>query len=211
MKGAFMSKDDPSIQWANDVGEKQERDWDDTVSYRAIMTRDQSFLQAEEIEVTEIKIRRPRAKEYFRVASIEPGDACILWDNREAWLVQPDIAMRIRGQIEFCQLFLACNEDGEVFLLPLRDPQMHEDKAGEESRRKAVMYAQKEWVRMEWSKKFRYKIFIPTNKELKGNPVWPSLSMADLVRTVKKDRWIDSLTHTLLLKLAETEVQSDDV
>lgn len=194
------------------VSEEQSlRDWDDTVSYRAIMPRDQSFQQAEEVEVTEIKIRRPRAKEYFRVAKREPGDACILWIDRDAWIVQPDIAMRIRGQIEFCHLYLACNEDGEVFLFPLRDPLMHEDKAGEESRRKAVLHAQKQWVRMEWGKKFKYRIFTPEHKELKGNPTWPSLSMADLIRSVKNERWIDSLSHPLLLKMAETELQGDDV
>lgn len=207
-----MSMDDQSIHFSNEEEEKQERDWDETVSYRAIMPRDQSFQQAEEIEVTDIKIRRPRSKEFFRVATgTEPGDACILWDSRDAWLVQPDIALHIRGQIEFCQLYLACNEDGEIFLLPLRDPLMHEDKAGEESRRKAVMYAKKAWVRMEWSKKFKYKIFTPTNMEFKGNPVWPSSSLSDLVKAVKNDRWIDSLSHPLLQKMAETEVQSDNV
>jgi hypothetical protein len=204
-----MNTENPNFKVMDGGKQEQERDWDESLSYTHL--HDQSFNQAEDHEEKEIKIRRPRAKEYFRVAQGEPGEACILWDDREAWLVRPDLALHVRGQIEFCKLYLAVNEDGEVFLLPLRDPQMHEDRPGEDSKRRAVRMAQEAWVRMEWGKKFKYRIFTPKNKDIKGDPKWPTLGLSDSVKMVKKERFIDSPDNRLLQKAAETEVSGDDV
>ncbi len=203
-----MTTENPNFKVVD--GGKQEQAWDETTSFSALL-RDQNHTQAEEQEITDIRVRRPRAKEFFRVAEGDPGEACILWDGREAWLVRPDLALQVRGQIEFCLLYLAVTEDGEVFFLPLRDGRLHEDRAGEESRRRAVKLAQESWVRIEWGKKFRYRIFVPRNAELKVTPAWPTLGKSELLKLAMRDHWIDSPTHPLLLKSAETEVQSDDV
>jgi hypothetical protein len=184
---------------------------DTGTSYSALL-RDQKFELAEEREeLTNVEIRKPRAKEYFQVSRDEPMEACILWENKKAWIVQPELALQARGQIVFCLLYKAITEDGEIFLLPTKDPTMHEDRTGDDSLRHAIKLAQGSWVRIEWGKKFKYRVFMPENTGLRGDPKWPPLSISGLIEIVKKERWINSPTNQLLRKAAEKEVPSDDV
>jgi hypothetical protein len=204
-----MTTENIGLKVVGKPDEGQDQAWDETVSYSALV-RDQRHLQAEETEITEVQIRRTRAKEYIQVAKGDPGEACILWEGRKAWMVRPDLALQIKGPIEFCHLYLAVNEDGEVFFLPLKDSRLHEGSPGDESRQRAIRLARETWVRCEWGQKFRYRIFVPKDASLKGDPAWPSLSTLELIKIAKKDRWIDSPIHPLLLKAAEMEISNND-
>src|SRR6516162_5321905 len=113
-----------------------------------------SFLETAGVKklITTVPVRKPSKQDFNRVRP-EPeyreNFAMIyLNDEREEYLVRPEVMQELAGEVVFKTVFTAINRQGVVFLWPVRLP-APDDRKSEwaRSEREAAELAMKRWVR----------------------------------------------------------------
>jgi len=125
-----------------------------------------------------------------------------LKDDRETYLVIPDIARDIPGEYVMSTMHTCINRAGVVFLWPVRLPSPDgRQLAWHHSAQVAAEMAMKRWIRVKANMSLgAYDIFeasctIP-------EPEWPSdISFPKLLEIAFKGRLVDSLDHPVLKRL----------
>ena len=170
---------------------------------------DQNFaekLGAKSI-LTHIKVRsKPPGQEFVRVWS-EPTkrmNAAILeWQaEKELYLVAPGIfeaiANHARQRLLLPTITAASNE---FFFWALKvTPPGEKENTWNVTANNAAAMAEKKWINVNSNT----AIAAYETREAEGEipePVWPSLSMTELLRLAFKDKFIDSLDHPIVKKL----------
>jgi hypothetical protein len=120
-----------------------------------LLRLDQSFVEAAGVKklITTVPVRRPNPQDFIRVRA-EPDYretlALIeLRDDRETYLLTPDIARQLPGEYVMATLYTAINRQGVVSLWPVKLPppdgrviEWHRSAA------EAAELAMKKWVRL---------------------------------------------------------------
>jgi len=166
-----------------------------------------SFLETAGVKklLTTVPGRRPNPQDFVRVhpaPEFRENFAMIdLKDDREDYLVRPEILPELAGEVVYKTIFTAINRQSVVFLWPVRLPAPDDRKsAWPKSAREAAEMAMGKWVRMQANMSLgAYEITVAAGEM--AEPVWPDLSFQELVRIAYRDRMITSLDHAVVQRL----------
>jgi len=166
-----------------------------------------SFVETAGVKklLTTVPARRPSPQDFIRVhpaPEYRENFALIdLKDDREDYLVRPEILPELLGEVVYKTIFTAINRQGVVFLWPVRLPSPDDRKsAWPRSAREAAEMAMEKWLRLQANLNLgAYEITVAAGEM--ADPVWPELSFQELVRIAYRDRMITSLDHAVVKRL----------
>src|SRR5262245_40731166 len=155
--------------------------------------------------LTTVPARRPSPQDFVRVhpaAEYRADFAMVdLKEDREDFLVRPEILPELAGEVVFKTIYTALNRQGVVFLWPVWLPApdgRRNDWA--RSAREAAEMAMSRWVRMKSNLSLgAYEITVAASEM--AEPAWPELSFQELIRLAYRDRMITSLNHAVIKRL----------
>jgi hypothetical protein len=152
-----------------------------------------------------IPVKKPNNQDFIRVHPGEdyrlPAAVVELKDDRETFLVTPEIARDIPGEYVTVTLFTCINRQGVLFLWPVRLPSS--DGRQLEWHRSAQMAAEmamKRWCRVKANMSLgAYEVFeasatIP-------EPEWPDLTLEAMLPIAFKGMLVNSFDHPVLKRL----------
>jgi hypothetical protein len=166
-----------------------------------------SFIETAGVKklLTTVPARRPSPQDFFRVHPLpeyrENFAMIDLMDDREDYLVRPEILPDLVGEVVYKTLFTAINRQGVVFLWPIRLPAPDARKSEwPRSAREAAEKAMGQWVRLKANISLgAYEITLAGS--VMAEPVWPELSYQELVRIAYRERMITTLDHAVVKRL----------
>ena len=153
-----------------------------------------------------VPVKKPNRQDFIRIHPSEDYQLTTvvieLKDERESYLVTPDLRDELVGEVIPVTLFLAINRQGVVFFWPckLPDPSGRVN-AWHGSALEAAHLARDGWVRVTADLSLgAYRIFQATG-EL-PDPEWPTESLRELLKIAfKGGKLIDSVDHPVLKRL----------
>jgi hypothetical protein len=152
-----------------------------------------------------VPVRKPSRQEFIRVHPDEnwqlPTVVLELKEDRETYLIEPDLQSELAGECVPKVLYAAVNRQNVVTLWPVRLPDENGRlDAWNQSAHEAAQRAQSRWVRVAANMSLgAYDVF-----EAMGpfpEPQWPATAFEELLRIAFKGRYIDSLDHPVLRRL----------
>jgi hypothetical protein len=166
-----------------------------------------SFLETAGVKklLTTVPARRPSPQDFVRVhrgPEYRENFAMIdLKDDREDFLVRPELLSELAGEVVYKTIFTAVNRQGVVFLWPIRLPAPDDRKSDwARSAREAAEMAMGRWVRLKANMSLgAYEITVA--ESVMAEPDWPELSFQELVRIAYRDRMITDLEHAVVKRL----------
>ena len=178
--------------------------FDDLMSLRL----DQSYADTVGVKklLTTVPVRKPHRQEFVRVHPdqayrLTPAAIIEVREDRETYLVTPEMAPDLLGEFATATLFLTVNRQGQVQLWPVKLP--GPDGRPNEWNRTAAAAAERameKWVRVTSSMSLgAYEIF-----EASGNipePVWPDHSFEEILEIAFRDRLVNRPDHPLVQRL----------
>jgi hypothetical protein len=167
----------------------------------------QDFVETAGVKrlLTTVPVRKPNPQDFVRTHPDSDYRAALaiieLRDDREIYLVPPDIARELPGEFVMAMVFTAINRQGVVHLWPVRLPapdgriiEWHR------SAMEAAQLAMTRWVRVKANMSLgAYDLFeaaasIP-------DPTWPELSFQELLRIGFRERLITGFDHPVIKRL----------
>jgi hypothetical protein len=166
-----------------------------------------SFLETAGVKklLTTVPARRPSPQDFVRTHSApnyrENFAMIDLKDDREDFLVRPELLPELGGEVAYKTIFTAINRQDVVFLWPIRLPAPDDRKSDwSRSAREAAEMAMSQWIRLKANMGLgAYEITLA--ESVMAEPVWPELSFQELVRIAYRDRMVTSLDHAVVKRL----------
>jgi hypothetical protein len=174
----------------------------------AALRLDQSYADTVGVKklLTTVPVRKPNRQDFVRVhpdASYRLTPAAIIEvkDDREVYLVTPNLAPGLVGEFSTVTLFTTINRQGTLHLWPVKLPTSDgRQNEWHRSAAEAAERAMKKWVRVTASMSLgAYEIF-----EASGDlpePVWPDFSFQEILRIAFRERIVDRPDHPLVQRL----------
>ena len=174
----------------------------------AALRLDQSYADTVGVKklLTTVPVRKPNRQDFVRVhpdASYRLTPAAIIEvkDDREVYLVTPNLAPGLVGEFSTVTLFTTINRQGTLHLWPVKLPAPDgRHNEWHRSAAEAAERAMKKWVRVTASMSLgAYEIF-----EASGDlpePVWPDFSFQEILRIAFRERIVDRADHPLVQRL----------
>ncbi len=174
----------------------------------ASLRMDQSFADTVGVKkvLTTVPVRKPNRQEFVRVRAeptfwLTPAAIIEVKEDREVYLVRPDIVPAVPGEFATVTLFTAISRQGTLFLWPVKLP--NPDGRHNEWHRSAAEGAERamgKWVRVTASISLgAYEIF-EASGEL-PEPVWPGFSFHEILKIAFRERLVDRPDHPLVQRL----------
>lgn len=167
----------------------------------------QNFAETIGVEksILTIPVRKPSRQDFFRV---HPDPAwhletvvLELREERETYLVDPEIWSVLPNEVVPKVLFTTLNRQGVLSLWPVRLP--GEDGRHDEWSRSALeaaLMAQTTWVRMAANLSLgAYELYQAVGAL--SAPVWPEVSFQEILKIAFKERFIRDLAHPVVRRL----------
>lgn len=167
------------------------QDFDDTVGVKKLLRT--------------IPTRKPNTQDFVRTHPSEDYRLlarCVdLKDDRELFLVRPEVAHELVGETVVKTLFTAINRQGVLFVWPVSVPALDAKQLEWwRSMREAAELAMHSWVRVKANMDLgAYEIFEAGS--LMADPVWPEISFQEILRIAFRDRIIDRIDHPVVKRL----------
>jgi len=169
---------------------------------------DQSYADTVGVKklLTTVPVRKPHRQDFVRVHPdpgyrLTPAAIIEVKEDREVYLVMPDMAQALPGEFSTATLFTAISRQGTLFLWPVKLPRP--DGRQNEWHRSAAEGAERameKWVRVTSSMALgAYEIF-EASGEL-PEPVWPDYSFRQILEIAFRDRVVDRPDHPLVQRL----------
>jgi hypothetical protein len=166
----------------------------------ASLRLDQSFAETVGVKklLTTVSVHKPHRAWFVRVhpdPNYRLTPAATIEEDREVYLVTPQIALECPDEFIPVTLFTAINRQGLLFLWPVRLPGLN-GKYREWSRSlmEAAEMAQWRWIRVRSNMSVgAYEIF-----EARGQlsePEWPDIPFGEILRVAFRDRIVDRTDH----------------
>jgi hypothetical protein len=153
--------------------------------------------------INNIAVRKPHRQEFVRVNPdpeyrLTPAALIELKEDRETFLVLPNIAAEVPGEYFVATIHTAVSRQGVLFLWPVRLPgSERKQNAWHQSAALAADCATKRWVRVTANMAAGYyETFDAT--AVVSEPEWPTLPMSELLSIAFRDRVIDSPDHDVI-------------
>ena len=174
----------------------------------ASLRLDQSYADTVGVKklLTTVPVRKPGRQDFVRVHPdpgyrLTPAAIIEVKEDREVYLVMPDMAQALPGEFSTATLFTAISRQGTLFLWPVKLPRP--DGRQNEWHRSAAEGAERameKWVRVTSSMSLgAYEIF-EASGEL-PEPVWPDYSFRQILEIAFRDRVVDRPDHPLVQRL----------
>jgi hypothetical protein len=174
----------------------------------AALRLDQSYADTVGVKklLTTVPVRKPNRQEFVRVHSdlkyrLTPAAIIEVKEDREVYLVTPNMAQGLPGEFSTVTLFTAINRQGTLHLWPVKLPNP-EGRHNEwhRSAAEAAERAMRKWLRVTASMSLgAYEIF-----EASGDlpePVWPDFSFQEILKIAFRERIVDRADHPLVQRL----------
>ena len=152
-----------------------------------------------------VPVRKPGRQDWFRI-NPDPAYRLItvlieIKDDRELFLVDPDLQEELALEGIGVELLTAINRQGVVTLWPLRLPDASgRSNAWHESARIAAAQAEREWTRMVANMSLgAYELFASVGDL--PEPDWPTEPFRELFKIAFRGRLIDTRDHLVLKRL----------
>jgi hypothetical protein len=156
--------------------------------------------------LTSVPVRNPKRHDWVRVRpepehSVSGVGLIKFGDDREFYLVRPQIAAELLGEFARYSLFTTINRQGTLFLWPIRLP----DSDGRQmewhrSAHEAAVLATEGWIRIAANMNLgAYDIY--SAEAAIPDPEWPSYSLRDLLEKAFANRMIDRADHAVIQQL----------
>jgi hypothetical protein len=166
-----------------------------------------SFLETAGVKklLTTVPARRPSPQDFVRVhpaPDFRENFAMVdLKDDREDFLVRPELLPELAGEVIYKTIFTAVNRQGVCFLWPVRLPAPDDRKSDWSlSAREAAEMAMSHWVRLKANMSLgAYEITLA--ESVMAEPVWPELSYQELIRIAYRERMVTALDHAVVKRL----------
>jgi hypothetical protein len=155
--------------------------------------------------LTTVPVRKPNKQEFVRVhpgAEFREAFAVIeLKEDREHYLIMPDIAAALSTEIVTVMLYTVINRQRVVSLWPVRLP-ASDGRVIEwhRSAQEAAECAMGRWIRVVPNMSLGANEVIEATAKM-PDPEWPKYSFHELLRIGFRDRIISSLDHPVLKRL----------
>jgi hypothetical protein len=174
----------------------------------AALRLNQSFADSAGVKrlLTTVPVRKPNRQEFVRVHAdpayrLTPSAIIELKEDREVYLVTPEMAAELPGEFAVATLFLAINRQKVLFVWPVRLP-APDGKHNEwhRSLAEAAERAMSHWVRVTANMSLgAYEIAEATGTL--GEPEWPELSLDAILQVAFRGRVVDRPDHSLVRRL----------
>jgi hypothetical protein len=174
----------------------------------AALRLDQAFADTVGVKklLTTVLVRKPNRQDFVRVHPdpafrLTPAGTIEMKEEREVFLVAPNMAQPLAGEYSTVTLFTTINRQGTLHIWPVKLP-TPEGRQNEwhRSAAEAAERAMKKWVRVTASMSLgAYEVF-----EASGDfpePVWPDYSFEEILMTAFRDRIVDRPDHPLVKRL----------
>ncbi len=167
----------------------------------------QDFAQLADVKpiLATVPVRKPGRQDYVRI-NVDPDYQLTtailqLREEREDYIVAPDVRQELFGELVPVTLFTAINRQGVVFLWPCRIPdETGRSNSWHESALEAADLAREKWVRISADMSLgAYRIYVAGGQL--PEPEWPEESLGELLKIAFKSRYIDSFDHPVLKRL----------
>jgi len=167
----------------------------------------QDFLETAGVKklLATIPVRKPNPQDFVRVhpsPDFRRNFLCVdLKDDRECYIVRPEISPQLVGETVMKTIFTAINRQGVVFLWPVTIPPP-DGKSNEwwRSSREAAETATTRWVRIKADMSLgAYQIYAADG--VIPEPEWPAHTYQELLRIGFRDRMVDRVDHPLIARL----------
>jgi len=152
-----------------------------------------------------VPVRKPNRQEWVRVHPDEamrfPTPVLELKEEKETYLVAPELWVELREELIPKILFTTINRQGVLSLWPIRLP----DQDGRiddwnRSALEAAQVAMHEWVRVPSNRSLgAYEVF--RTSATPPEPEWPAVDFQTILRVAFRDRFIRDLEHVVVRKL----------
>ena len=155
--------------------------------------------------LTTIPVRRPNPQDFVRTHPSPDYRRDFLTlelkDDRESYLVRPEMAHELAGETVMRTIFTTINRQGVLFLWPVTIPPS-DGRPNEwwRSAREAAELAATRWIRLKANMALgAYEMFEAAS--VMADPEWPEVSFQELVKIAFRDRLIDSVEHPVVKRL----------
>ena len=174
----------------------------------AALRLDQSYADTVGVKklLTTVPVRKPNKQDFVRVHPdpsyrLTPAAIIEVKDDREVYLVTPNLAPGLVGEFSTVTLFTTINRQGTLHLWPVKLPASDgRQNEWHRSAAEAAERAMKKWVRVTASMSLgAYEIF-----EASGDlpePLWPDFSFQEILRIAFRERIVDRADHPLVQRL----------
>lgn len=167
----------------------------------------QNFVEMSGVQrvVTSIPIRKPTRQEFVRVRDGERSRMEVaileLKDERETYIVNPDLYPLLADELTPVVLRLTINRQDVPFLWPIRLPDANGRlNSWHDSDHQASEIAVEKWVRIAANMSAGgYDLFVATG-EL-PDPKWPAMEFKEILNLAFRGRIIESMDHSVLRRL----------
>lgn len=125
-----------------------------------------------------------------------------LKEDREIYLVLPELVPELPGEVYAATLHLAINRQGVAFLWPIRGPGPDgRYLAWWQSVADGAEQAKTHWIKLKANMALgAYEIFEAVNQNI-PEPVWPTEPFEEIVRIAFRDKLIDRPDHPVIKRL----------
>jgi hypothetical protein len=174
----------------------------------AMLRLDQSFAANLGVKklLTTVPVRKPNRQDFVRVHPapeyrLSPAAIIELKEDREVYLVTPDIASELPGEFGVASLYTTINRQGVVHLWPVKLP--GPDGKHNEWHRSAAEAAERamhRWVRVTANMSLGAYDLFEAIGEL-PEPEWPKISFQEILQVAFRDRVVNTLDHPLIQRL----------
>ena len=156
--------------------------------------------------LTTVRVSKPNKQEFVRVnpdpaCRLTPAAIVELKEDREVYLITPDMAVELPGEFSVVTLFMTINRQGVLSFWPVKLP--CPDGRHNEWHRSAAEAAERAmhcWLRITASMSLgAYEMFEATGDL--PEPKWPDLPFDEILKIAFRDHIIDRPDHPLVKRL----------
>ena len=174
----------------------------------ASLRLDQNFAETVGVKklLNTVPVRKPNRQDFVRVHRdmgyrLTPAAIIELKEDREVYLVRPDMARELPGEFTAATLYTTINRQGVLHLWPVKLP--GPDGRHNEWHRSAAEAAElaiNEWVRVTANMSLKaYEVFLATGDM--PEPTWPDLPFEKILEIAFRDRIIGNPDHPVVQRL----------
>jgi len=174
----------------------------------AALRLDQTFADSVGVKkhVMTVPVGKPNRQDFVRVRPqleyrLAPAAIIEVKEDREVYLVTPDMAQELPGEFAAVTLFTAINRQGVLRLWPVKLPGP-DGKHNEwhRSAAEAAELAMKSWIRLTANMSLGANEVFQATGDL-PEPEWPDIPFPEILKIAFKDRIVDRADHPLVQRL----------
>jgi hypothetical protein len=174
----------------------------------AALRLDQSFADTVGVkkQLMTVPVRKPNRQDFVRVHPdleyrLTPAAIIEVKEDREIYLVRPNMAQELAGEIATVTLYTTINRQGVLILWPVKLP-APDGRHNEWHRSSAegAELAMKGWIRLTANMSLgAYEVFEATGDL--PEPEWPDIPFHQILEIAFSDRIVDRADHPLIQRL----------